>query len=174
MTPGQTMIRLFDRFVDALAVIGLAAILVMLVEICIDVAARALNLPGTAGGVMISEYSVYLLAFCGAPKVLRQNGHIHVDIVVTNVSASTARAMKVICELIALLVMATMTYYGVRMLANSYRDGTMLYKDLVIPEWTILWPIPLVTFCIVIEFAIRLLGGRKGHVSGPAMTGANL
>ena len=48
--------------------------------ICLDVTARSLRLFATPWTLDIAQYSLYLITFFGAPWVLREGGHISIDV----------------------------------------------------------------------------------------------
>ena len=46
-------------------------------------------------------------------------------------------------------------WYGSVMTAQSARLGSLTIKNLVFPEWWLLWPLPLCFVLIAIEFVFR-------------------
>ena len=45
--------------------------------------------------------------------------------------------------------------YGFHMAADSYRIGSLTIKNLVFPEWWLLWPLPVCFALLAAEFAFR-------------------
>ena len=154
-------LRAFDRLLDALAALAVVALIVVLGVVTADVATRALGMKGFDGGVLISQYALYLIAFCGAPKLLRVGGHIRIDLVVGNLPPWQARFASLVGDAICLVVSLALAYYGVTVTLQSYRAGTMIYETLVFPEWITFWPIPLASACLAIEFLLRIAGLRE-------------
>ena len=77
--------RAYGRLLAALALLGCAILLAMMLVIVGDVALRNVAIPGLPRGLAwsneISELMLYLITMCVAPWLLRQGQHIRVDIV---------------------------------------------------------------------------------------------
>jgi TRAP-type C4-dicarboxylate transport system permease small subunit len=67
-----------------------------------------------------------------------------------------ARALDKLCDVIGMAICAVFIWYGIRLILDSSRIGSMVVKTLAIPEW---WQYALVPVCfslLAVEFARRL------------------
>lgn len=151
------MIRLYDRLVDVAALLASLGIAFIALGVTADVAVRYF-----AGGTIrwmleVSEYVLFAMTFLGAPAVLRAGAHTAVDVLVDRLPIKGQRVFAVATDCIGLATSAGLAWYGYRATAESWRAGTLVFKQVTFPEW---WLFALIAFCgllLVVEF-IRQLG----------------
>lgn len=100
-----------------------------------DVGARALRLFSIPWALEATEYMLYGLTFFGAPWLLREQGHIAVEIVVERLPAGAQRLVRRLADGLGAAICALLLVYACRVLWSSYRSGTMVQKSFVFPEW---------------------------------------
>jgi C4-dicarboxylate transporter, DctQ subunit len=90
------IVRMYDRFVDALAYVAVVLLFAVMVGIGLDVAARYFL--GNPIGWMFEfvQHSLLLILFLGLPWLTRQREHIAVDIVVDAVPRPVRRLMLIL------------------------------------------------------------------------------
>ena len=159
----------YGRFLAALALLGCAILMAMMLVIVADVAMRNLALPGLPQGLAwsteISELMLYLITMCVAPWLLRQGQHIRVDIVLQAIPPRLAWSLEWVGDLIGLGCCVVIAWYGAQAAWSSYLSGAVNIKTLVTPEWWALAPLPFVFVLLAIEMIFRmhrLLRGPRG------------
>jgi len=146
--------------VAAALVIGIVVLLVT-----IDVIGRNIGLGGLPWAVEMSEYSLPLATFLAAPWLLYRNEHVRIDILLTALPRSVARQIDRAVDAVGLAVCLVFVWYGVKVIVDSMRLGSMIIKTLIIPEWWTFVPVPISFALIGVEFVRRMLTG-SGIVSG--------
>ena len=159
----------YGRFLAALALLGCAILMAMMLVIVADVALRNLALPslpqGLAWSTEVSELMLYLITMCVAPWLLRQGQHIRVDIVLQAIPPRLAWSLEWLGDLIGLGCCVVIAWYGTQAAWSSYLSGAVNIKTLVTPEWWALAPLPFVFVLLAIEMIFRmhrLLRGPRG------------
>lgn len=155
--------RLYRGFLDACGLAAGGAVAALAILVTVDVAARNLgwfNLPWL---LEIAEYALYGVTFLAAPWVLHQGAHVHVDVLVKALPARSARLLDGLMNGVGLAVSLMLVYYGALATWDAYRLGSLIFKVLIVPEWTLLWIMPLSGALLAIEFVLRL---RRVHRSG--------
>jgi len=142
---------------------GLLGVLALLVTG--DVVARNLGLGTLPWIVEASEYSLPLATFLIAPWLLARSQHVRVDAVLTVVPARAARTLGRIGDLLGLAVSLVFVVYGVRAALASARQGSLVIKAVVFPEWWLYAPVPVCFALLAIEFVRRLR--RRPDATGP-------
>ena len=135
----------------AAIVLGAMALLVTL-----DVVLRNVGLGTLAWVNEVSEYSLPVATLLIAPWLLYRNQHVRLDVLVVSLPPSAARALEKVCDVVGIAICAVFIWYGVRLILDSARLGSMVVKTLAIPEW---WQYALVPVCftrLAVEFARRL------------------
>ncbi len=134
---------------------------VIVVLVTADIATRSFHLANLAWVNEVTEYLLTFATFVGAPWVLHHHGHVNIDIIVTKLSASAQRALARACDTGGLIISAVLFYEALRVLLGSYADGSMVFKNLIFPEWYLTTPIVFCFALCMIEFAGRLLARRE-------------
>ncbi|HUG77585.1 MAG TPA: TRAP transporter small permease [Burkholderiales bacterium] len=146
-----------DLLIDALAALAAALLCALVVLILVDIGARYLRLFSLAWGLEASEYMLYAITFLGAPWVLREEGHIAVELVVERLAPGARRIARRIADLLGAVVCAVLLYYACRVAWRSYASGTMVHKSFIFPEWWVYAGMPLVFLILLAVYARWIL-----------------
>ena len=127
----------------------------MTLMICADVLLRNVALiPGVDGlpwSNELSETTLYLVTMLAAPWLLREGRHIRVDIVLRILPPRVGWVCEWICDVIAFSCCVCVTAYGARATWESYSQGSLTIKTLVLPEWWTLAPLPVAFALLSVE-----------------------
>ncbi|MCD6042934.1 MAG: transporter small permease [Burkholderiales bacterium] len=145
-----------DLLIDALALVAGALLCALVAIILVDVAARYLRWFSLAWGLEASEYMLYAITFLGAPWVLRERGHIAIELVVEHLPARARAAARLAADLLGAAVCAALLFFACRVLWRSYESGTMVHKSFVFPEWLVYAGMPPI-FLILLVLYLRSL-----------------
>ncbi len=161
--------RAWGRLLEAFALCACALIAAMTLVICADVLLRNVSLvPGLQGLAWsneLSETGLYLITVLAAPWLLRQGQHIRVDILLRALPRTAGWICEWLSDAVALACCIAVTVYGTRAAWESYVQGSITIKTLVLPEWWTLAPLPLTFALLAIEVLFRMrrlwLGSRE-------------
>jgi TRAP-type C4-dicarboxylate transport system permease small subunit len=145
-----------DRLIDALAIVAGALLCALVVLILVDVIARYLRWFSLAWGLEATEYILYAITFLGAPWVLRERGHIAIELVVERLSERARRMARLATDALGAAVCALLLYFACRVVWQSYASGTMVHKSFVFPEWWAFAGMPPI-FLILLALYLRRL-----------------
>jgi TRAP-type C4-dicarboxylate transport system permease small subunit len=120
-----------------------------------DILLRNLTRTGFPWANEVSEYALYVITLLTAPWLLRRGQHVRIDLVLTLVPPRLAWLMEAIADVVGLAVCVVVLRYGLKMTLDSAALGSITIKNLVFPEWWLLWPLPLCFALLAIEFAFR-------------------
>ena len=90
-----------------------------------------------------------------APWLLRRGQHVRIDLVLTLVPVRVAWLMEALGDVLGFAVCLVMMRYGFKMTIDSAVLGSITIKNLVFPEWWLLWPLPVCFALLAAEFAFR-------------------
>ena len=159
------MRRAYHLLMQASGVAAALVIGVVVLLVTVDVVGRNIGLGGLPWAVEVSEYSLPLATFLAAPWLLYRNEHVRIDILLTMLPRGAARQIDRAADALGLAVCLVFVWYGIRVIADSMRLGSMIIKTLVIPEWWTFVPVPICFALLGVEFVRRMLTG-SGIVSG--------
>jgi TRAP-type C4-dicarboxylate transport system permease small subunit len=145
---------------EAFALAACALLGAMTVMICADVLLRNVALfPGVQGlpwSNELSETALYVITMLAAPWLLREGRHIRVDIVLRALPARAAWACEWLCDAIALACCVCVAIYAARATWESFSQGSITIKTLVLPEWWTLAPLPVAFLLLAVELLFRM------------------
>ena len=91
----------------------------------------------------------------GLVRLPGQGQHVRLDLLLGIIPARAAWVLEIVADLIGISACLVMVRYGWSMAADSYRLGSITIKNLVFPEWWLLWPLPLCFALLAAEFVFR-------------------
>jgi TRAP-type C4-dicarboxylate transport system permease small subunit len=155
-----------DALVNLLALLAGAMLCALVVLICIDVASRSLRLFATPWTLDIAEYLLYGITFFGAPWVLREEGHIAIEIVVERLAPRPRRLLRRCTDGLGALVCAVLCYYALRMFWRSYSAKNLVQQTFVFPEWYLYVIAPPIFLILLLLFLRRMLRSGTAAAKG--------
>ena len=138
----------------------------MVVMVTADILLRNLTRTGFPWANEVSEYALYVITLLTAPWLLRRGQHVRIDLVLTLVPPRLAWLMEAAPTSLGFAVCLVMMRYGLKMTIDSAVLGSITIKNLVFPEWWLLWPLPVCFALLALEFAFRfdrLIHGARGR-----------
>jgi len=147
--------NLFGKLLNLLAVAAALTLLAMVVMVTAYILLRNLTRTGFAWSNEISEYALYVITLLTAPWLLRRGQHVRIDLVLTLVPARVAWLMEAASDVLGFAVCLVMMRYGLKMSIDSALLGSITIKNLVFPEWWLLWPLPVCFALLAAEFVFR-------------------
>jgi TRAP-type C4-dicarboxylate transport system permease small subunit len=128
--------------------------------VCVDIVFRQFGIASMPWLVEVIEYLMYGGTFLAAPWVLRQGEHVRVDLVLSSVPKRVAVRLEQIVDALGFLVSIVMSYYGTALLIDAYRANFIQFKNLAVPEWILILPLPVGCAMLAIEFVLRFFRVR--------------
>jgi TRAP-type C4-dicarboxylate transport system permease small subunit len=146
---------LFRRLYDALAVAAALALLAMVALVTADIVLRNTIGTGFAWSNELTEYALYIITLSTAPWLLRRGQHVRIDMLLVIVPPRVAWVCEAAADLLGLAASLILVWYGAIMTMQSARLGSITIKNLVFPEWWLLWPLPACFALLALEFVFR-------------------
>lgn len=159
--------RAYRRLLHAGAVASALLLGVLALLVTADVVARNLGW-GTLPWILeVSEYCLPLATFLVAPWLLSRSEHVRVDVLLTALPPAVARALNRLADAAGFAVCAVFVVYGVRTVAGSAQQGSLVIKAVVFPEWWLYAPVPVSFAFLAVEFLRRILAREPLTGAGP-------
>ena len=145
----------FGRLFDLLVAIAALTLLAMVVLVTADIVLRNTLRTGFAWANEITEYALYIITLLTAPWLLRRGQHVRIDMALVLVPPRVAWVLEAAADILGFAASLALVWYGAVMTVQSARLGAFTIKNLVFPEWWLLWPLPLCFALLAIEFVFR-------------------
>jgi TRAP-type transport system small permease protein len=143
--------RLNGWLVRALCILSVALIAAMMLGISAEVILRMFGFPSIIGLIELTEYALFISTFFVAPHLLRTNEHIRVDIVMSRADPDVAKWVECGVLLMIMLISLVTGVVATLIMLRSAREGTLVFKDLIFPQWWLDWIIPLTALAMTLQ-----------------------
>lgn len=161
----KKLMDIFDRVIEASAYLAGVLFVFMMAIISIDIILRFF-VGYTFGWVVeFSGYSLLYTTFLGTAWLLREGGHIAIDVVFTHLSPKAQLYTNGVNSLVSAILCLVLIWYGAETIWDSFQSGVLTVGVLQWPEWVIIAIIPVGSLLLTIQFLRRtssyLEQGRK-------------
>jgi TRAP-type C4-dicarboxylate transport system permease small subunit len=157
---------IFDWIIDSLAYIaGVMLGLVIIVEFCDIILRYFFNRPLT-WGMEFAEYMLFCIAFFGAAWLLREGGHVRIDVLDNLLSDRNKTFLHLVHSVVGAFVSMILGLMSFIAAVYSYRDGLIVAKIFTIGKYYFLLIISLGFFLLLAEFvrqSFRNIQNIKGN-----------
>jgi len=145
---------IFDRTIDGFAVGAAVFIAYLILSVTAAIILRGLRV-GVIWLFETTEYSLLWLTFLGAAWVLRGEGHVKMDLLLTRLSPRAEAILNTITSIIGAIICLTLTWFGVKVTWDNFQTGYFLHTPKAPPIYPILIIIPVGSFLLFIQFLRR-------------------
>lgn len=111
--------------------------------------------------IEISEYSLFLMTMLGAPWLLKQDGHIAVDILTHHLKGKKLRYAGLFSDILGGIVSGIVSFFAILTAIDSFKSGVMEVKLLAVPKHYFLALIVFAYLLLCLEFLRRSLYSIK-------------
>ena len=154
----KEMAKTFDRILVTLFWVAGGLLLFVTIGTCVDVLLRyCFNRP-IHWMLEITEYAMLYIPFLGAAFVLKEDGHIRVDLVITFLGERIRGWLNVATSFVGGVVMLTYTWFGAQVTLDYLKRGVPSLESLKTPMFLILMIIPIGGFVFSIQFFRQMRG----------------
>lgn len=148
----------FDRVLNLMFYIASGISLVIFFSVCTELFMRNfLNRP-QIWSVEVTEYSMLYITFLGAAWLLREEGHVSLDVVDVLVKPRTRALLNSATSIIGLIVCLVLLFFGTWSTWIHYEQGLETFSAMELLKWPFLLVIPLGSLLLVIQFSRRAYG----------------
>lgn len=125
----------------------------MMTTIFIDVVLRNLGYQSSAHFFTFTEYALLLIPCMGAPWLVREKGHIYIEILLMHMSVRARRRFSICIALTCIAVCAVVAWYGFEVAIGDFVRSEKDVRSFDMPRWMISVWIPISFLMMAIEFA---------------------
>ena len=140
----------------------------MMVTITIDVVLRNLGYQSSAHFFTFTEYALLLVPCLGAPWLVREKGHVYVEILFMYLGPRQRRALRYVIGVLCVAVCLVLAWYGAEVTIRDYLGNEKDVRSLDMPRWMVVGFIPLSFAMMAVEFTRYLVRGENflGSLAG--------
>lgn len=158
MSVQKKALKTVDRIIEGMAWIAGLLLLFMMFSICYEVILRYFNFRPPTWVTEITEYILLYVTFLGAPWVLKEDGHVKVDIVISRLGLRARKTMDILTSIFGMGVCCVLVWFGTNVTLDHYQRNIPVIKALEVPKFLLLGIIPIGSAILIIQFIRRARG----------------
>ena len=144
--------KLFDRIIGALAFIAGVLLLLITFFVCYAVITRYLGFKPPVWVLQFTEYALLWITFLGAAWLLKKDGHIRIDTLVSKLNPGNFRKVGIVDDFLGFIVSAVIFWFGTLHTIDCYQRNIMDVKGVIVPKFALFLIIPLGGLTLAIQF----------------------
>ncbi|MBW2609472.1 MAG: TRAP transporter small permease [Deltaproteobacteria bacterium] len=156
--------KISDIFDGVLSLFGTLAVILITFDMLIVsalVVMRYILKRAPTWVIEFTEYSLLYITFLGAAWLLKGEGHVKMDLVISSLRPRTQAILNTITSVACAVVCLIVVWFGVKVTWNHFQTNYLLPTILRPPSYLIVCIIPIGCFMLFIQFlrrAYRYLG----------------
>jgi C4-dicarboxylate transporter DctQ subunit len=147
--------KIFDQINSIMVVVSTILILGLTFIVGADITLRYVFLRPLGWVKEVSEYILVALGFLVAAWILKDDGHVKMDLLLNKFSPKAQAVMNIITSIISTVVVLIVAWFTVRVMADFYRTKLVTPSVLEPPKWVLLIPIFVGSLLLAIQFIRR-------------------
>ena len=152
--------RGYDALLNGMALAAGVLMVAMMAMIVADVVLRNLGYQSSAHFFTFTEYFLLLIPLLGAPWLVREKGHIYIELLVGALPPRPRQALMWVIVIVSLAVCAVLAWYGGAITMQNFVQNEKDVRSFDMPRWMLMLSMPLAFGMMALEF-LRLLLRRE-------------
>jgi C4-dicarboxylate transporter DctQ subunit len=163
---GKVRKKGFDFIIEFLAYLAGIIIFAIAVIVTFNAVVRYLGLRSPLWVLQWTEYGLLWFTFLGAAWLLREEGHIRIDTVISLFNAKRRHKVGIIDDILGFIVSAIIFWFGTLHTIDLYQRGIMEVKGTTVLKFPFFLIIPLGGLALSIQFGrhfLKKIRSKPGH-----------
>jgi TRAP-type C4-dicarboxylate transport system permease small subunit len=156
-----------DRLTNILAILAGVYLVWIFLAIVFQVVARSVFLYGSSHIFTFIEYGLLYITMAGAPWLVREKGHVYIEILTAAVSEQVRPILSRAVVGLVILICVIITYYGIEVTIRAFVRDEMDMRSLDMPRWMLMISMPICFGLMSLQFLRFVIGPETLH-SGEA------
>ncbi|WP_112323530.1 TRAP transporter small permease [Oceanibium sediminis] len=163
----QQIARAYAFLVNAMALIAALTLVWLMVAVVTSVLMRNFGVQPFAWLFTSTEYGLLYMTMLGAPWLVRERGHVHIELVTAALPGAMRRLLSRAVALLCVAVCLVLAWKGAELVLTNLERNDYDVRAYFFPRWMLTIAFPLSFGAMAIEFARFAFGAELMH-SGEA------
>jgi C4-dicarboxylate transporter DctQ subunit len=146
-----------------MALVAGVLMVAMMAMIVTDVVLRNLGYQSSAHFFTFTEYFLLLIPLLGAPWLVREKGHIYIELLLNALPPGARRIQIRVILALCLAVCAVLAWYGGDITLRDYLQDEKDVRSFDMPRWMLMLSMPLAFGMMALEFLRLLVRGENPY-----------
>lgn len=158
-TTGKSAKRrgIIDHVITFLAVIAGGLLAIMALIVSYNVLMRYFIGKPPVWAIETTEYILVFSTFLAAAWVLKQDGHVKIDILVIRLSKKSQHALSLVVSFLGIVACGLLAWHGAKATYSLYSRDVIMMKMMPWPKWFLVAPIPVGMLLTLTQFLRNLV-----------------
>jgi len=144
--------NIFDKILDAMAYLAGVVLILITLIVAFSVTIRYLQIRPPIWVLQFTEYGLLWITFLGAAWVLRLDGHIRIDTVISQLPKSVQNGLDVLNSILGCAVTLTIIYFGCLHTADLFQREILEVKAVNVSKYLVFFIIPFGSLLLFLQF----------------------
>lgn len=163
----RVLVKLYDGWIVGMAALAGLGLVWLMVSVIVSVAMRNAGVQPFAWLFTSAEYSLLYLTMLGAPWLVREKGHVHIELVTAALPEGLRQVVSRAVALLCVLVCVILAWKGVELCLRNLERNDYDVRAYFFPRWMLTISFPIAFGFMAVEF-MRFVVGREILHSGEA------
>ena len=154
---------LWDRVGDLMALVAAAMLFWLMVSVVNSVIMRNIGIQPFAWLFTSSEYAILYMTMLGAPWLVRERGHVHIELVTAALPDGVRRIVSRAVALACVVVCVILAWQGWELFAKNWTRNDYDVRAYYFPKWILTITFPVAFAMMAVVSAIRDFSYTKAH-----------
>jgi TRAP-type C4-dicarboxylate transport system permease small subunit len=159
--------RAWDALVAAMALVAALTLVWLMVAVVASATMRNVGVQPFAWLFTSTEYGLLYLTMLGAPWLVRERGHVHIELVTAALPPRARRIVSRAVSALCVVVCLVLFWYGLHLFLQNLERRDFDVRAYFYPRWLLTVAFPISFGAMAVEFARFVLGPELLH-SGEA------
>jgi TRAP-type C4-dicarboxylate transport system permease small subunit len=155
--------RAYRFLIDAMAVVAGLALVWLMVSVVVSVAMRNAGLQPYAWLFTSAEYGMLYMTMLGAPWLVRERGHVHIELLTSALPGAAQRVVSRVVALLCVLVCALLAWKGADLVLTNIERNDFDVRAYFFPRWLLTVTLPVSFGLMAVEFSRFVFGSELLH-----------
>lgn len=155
--------KIYTAVLYGMAIIAGATLIWLMVSVITSVLMRNLGLQPFAWLFTSSEYGLLYMTMFGAPWLVREKGHVHIELVTSALPDAPRRVVSRLVAVACVLVCVILAWKGLELFLKNVERGDFDTRAYYYPRWMLTIAFPLSFGMMAIEFMRFVVGSDLMH-----------
>ena len=163
----RVLTRVYDALLSFMALIAAMTLIWLMVSVVVSVIMRNIGVQPFAWLFTSAEYGLLYMTMLGAPWLVREKGHVHIELVTAALPEGLGRIASRTVAAACVLVSLILAWYGLQLFLTNIERNDYDVRAYFYPRWMLTITFPIAFSFMAIEFS-RFVFGKDLLHSGEA------
>ena len=146
---------IFDRIIYLLVVLSAILLIFITLAVATNIGTRYLLRYTIFWVIEFTSYSLLYITFLVAAWILKEEGHVTIEIVLEHLKPRTRTLVNIITSILCVIIYLVLAWYAGQMTWDYFQSGRFLSTALRPPTWSLLVVISIGSFLLFIQLLRR-------------------